>query len=300
MELVQLSHFRVVARTEHMTRAAEELNVTQPSLSRSIIRLEQELGVPLFDRQGRGLRLNDFGRAFLANVDRVFHELDGATGQLRDMAGLEQGIVSLAAGALHWLPEVLRPFQDAHPAVRFQLFAHTLPELHRMLAAGERDLCIVPADPVMPGVHWQPLQTGEIFLVVPAGHRVAGRARIALADVAEEDMVLGKRGDSLRETMEEYFRLAGIVPRVACETDEPTVIEDFVTAGLGVAFIPNLATLRLRDGSTSWVRISAPACQFSLGIAWNESRYLSRAAQAFRAHMIDSFAASPLQSRSIA
>lgn len=293
MELLQLAHFRAVARLEHMTRAAEELNVTQPSLSRSIIRLEQELGVPLFDRRGRGLGLNDFGRAFLTHVDRIFRELDTATGRLRDMAGLDQGNVSLAAGALHSLPEVLRPFQETHPKIRFRLFAHPLPELHRLLATGESDLCIVPADPVIPGVHWQPLQTGEIFLVVPSGHRLAGRVSVALVEVADEDMVLGKRGDSLRDVMEEYFHLAGIVPRVTCETDEPTVIEDFVAAGLGVAFIPNLPTLRLRDGSTSWVRISEPACRFSLGIAWNESRYLSQAARAFREHIIAHFAASP-------
>ncbi len=296
MELLQLSHFRVVARLEHITRAAEEMNITQPSLSRSIIRLERELGVPLFDRRGRGMQLNGFGRAFLDHVDRVFRELDIATGELRDLAGLDHGIVSMAAGALHWLPEVLRPFQDAHPTVRFRLFTQSLPELHRLLATGGSDLCVIPADPVIPGVHWQPLQTREIFLVVPAGHPLAGRTSVALRDVAGEDMVLGKSGDALREVMDGYFRRAGVVPRVACETDEPTTIEDFVMAGLGVAFIPDLATPRLRDGSTSWVRISEPVCQFSLGIAWNESRYLSQAARAFREHAIAHFAASPRRS----
>lgn len=98
--------------------------------------------------------------------------------------------------------------------------------------------------------------------------------------------------------MEAYLRLAGVVPRVTCETDEPTVIEDSVMAGLGVAFIPDLATLRPRDDSTS-VQISEPACGFSQGIAWNESHYLPQAARAFREHLIAHSVANPPRSRSV-
>jgi DNA-binding transcriptional LysR family regulator len=286
MELVQLSYFQVVARLEHMTRAAEELNITQPSLSKAITRLEREIGVPLFDRQGRGIRLNQFGVAFLGHVERVFRELAVATDEIRDLAGLEQGVVSMAAGALHWLPDVLRPFQAAHPAVRFRLFARSLGELHRLLATGESDFCFVPSNPALPSVRWRHLQTEDIFLVVPNGHRLADRASVALHEVAGDDLVLGKPGDVLREVMGGYFREAGFAPRVACEADEPAAVEDFVAASLGVAFIPGLRKPLPSHGLTSWVRITEPCCRLTVGIAWNETRYLSRAAEAFRDHVL--------------
>jgi DNA-binding transcriptional LysR family regulator len=291
MELLQLSFFRVVARLEHMTRAAEELNLTQPSLSRAIARLEREVGVPLFDRQGRGLRLNGYGTAFLGHVERVFRELDDATAQLRDMGGLEQGSVSLAAGALHWLPEVLEPFLAAHPEVRFRLAQRSLPEMIRLVEDGEVDYCFLPGIPEGPRTRWRHLRTAPISLMVPSSHRLAGRASVRLGELAGEEMILGKPGDVLRETMDGYFRRAGIAPVVACEADEPAAVEDFVAAGLGVAFIPGLLKPTPRHALTAWVAITDPACELRLGIAWNETRYLSLAAQAFRDQVVSHFGA---------
>src|ERR671935_1288427 len=91
MDLLQLHYFRTVARLEHVTRAAEELRVAQPALSRTIARLEAELGVPLFDRLGRRLALNRFGAAFLVRVDRALGELEEARRELQDSAGLARG-----------------------------------------------------------------------------------------------------------------------------------------------------------------------------------------------------------------
>lgn len=291
MELLQLSYFRVVARLEHMTRAAEELNVTQPSLSRSIARLEREIGVPLFTRHGRGVRLNQFGTAFLGHVDRVFRELDAATARLRDMGGLERGTVSLAAGALHWLPEVLRPFLAIHPEVRFRLAQRSLPEMVRLLEDGEIDYCFLPSIPATPRVRWRHLRTAPISLIAPSSHRLAGRPSVALGELADEEMILGKPGDVLRETMDHYFRQVGIAPLVACEADEPAAVEGYVAAGLGVAFIPGLQKPTPRHDLTASVPIVDPACELTLGIAWNGDRYLSLAAQAFRRHVVSTLGA---------
>jgi DNA-binding transcriptional LysR family regulator len=88
MELLQLHYFQTVARLEHMTKAAEELKIAQPSLSKTISRLEEDLGAPLFNRQGRNIRLNQFGKVFLTRVDRIFRELEEGKREIRDMAGL--------------------------------------------------------------------------------------------------------------------------------------------------------------------------------------------------------------------
>lgn len=291
MELLQLAHFRVVARLEHMTRAAEELNVTQPSLSRTIARLEREVGVPLFDRRGRGLRLTHYGAAFLGRVDRVFQELDDAAAELRDMGGLERGSVLLAAGALHWLPAVLEPFLALHPEVRFRLVRRSLPELVRLVEDGEVDYAFLPDVPRGSRTTWRHLRTAPISLMVPPSHRLAGRATVNLGELADEEMILGKPGDILREAMDGYFRQAGIRPRVTSEVDEPAAVEDFVAAGLGVAFIPGLLQPTPPHAQTARVAITNPPCELTLGLAWNTDRYLSLAARAFWDHVAAHFAA---------
>ena len=286
VELQQLIWFRVVARIEHMTRAAEELGIAQPSLSKSIRRLEQELGVPLFDRYGRGIRLNRFGAAFLDHADRALRELDAAARGVRELAGLEQGTISLAAGALHWLPEILAPFRIANPGVRFHLSQRSLAELHRTLADGEVDYVFVPAQPPDAHARWLHLQTEEIRLVVPATHRLARRRGVTLAELAGEPMVLGRSGDVLRELMEHMFRRAGFSPEVACEAGEPAAVEEYVAAGLGVAFIPALSRPLPAHPATVSLPITEPACRLAVGIAWYEDRFLSAAARAFRSHLL--------------
>lgn len=292
MELLQLAHFRVVAQREHMTRAAEELNVTQPALSRSISRLERELGLPLFDRKGRGLCLTEYGAAFLRHVDRVFLTLDDAAAELRDMSGLERGSVSLTAGALHWLPPLLEPFLAAHPEVRFRLARQPLPELVRLVEDGEVDYAFLPEVPLSARTAWRHLRTAPIALMVPASHRLAGRATVALAELAGEEMILGKPGDILREVMDSSFRQAGIRPRITSEVDEPAAVEDFVAAGLGLAFIPLLQPPPPHP-LTARVAITDPPCELTLGLAWNTDRYRSLAARAFRDHVVAHFAAVP-------
>ena len=101
--------------------SAEELFIAQPSLSQTIGRLEKEIGVPLFDRHGRVIRLNQFGKAFLEHVETLFRELEEGQRKVQDMAGLEHGEISLGAATVNWLPDLLRRFQAFYPSVRFHL-----------------------------------------------------------------------------------------------------------------------------------------------------------------------------------
>lgn len=282
MDLLQLNQFRVLARVQHMTRAAEELYIAQPSLSKSIKRLEEELGVPLFDRPGRQIRLNRFGAAFLERVEQALFALEEGRRQVRDMAKLGQGEVALAAAALHWLPDPLRAFRAERPDARFRLFQRLPAEMQRQLASGEIDLGFAPAPPDLPGVQWRHLLADEVFLVVPPGHRLGGWGSIPLREVASEDVVICRGGDALRDLMDDACRQAGFTLRAACEADEPAAVRDFVRAGLGVAFLPSLIRRQRGDQGLSWVRVTDPACRLTLGLVWHEAHYLSGAACAFR------------------
>lgn len=115
MELLQLHYFRKVARLQHLSQAARELHITQPALSQMIAKLEKELGAPLFSREGRRIRLNAFGEAFLKKVETALEALEEGQRIVADMAGLEKGVVSFDATFIPHFPDVLDAFRREIP-----------------------------------------------------------------------------------------------------------------------------------------------------------------------------------------
>ena len=140
MDLLQLRYFRTVARLEHMTRAAQELYISQSSLSKTITHLERELGVSLFDRQGRQVRLNQYGKAFLRRVEQVFTVLDDGQRELADLAAGKQGQVALASMNVYLLPGLLQAFRERYPGITIRLFGNPRQESLAQLERGEVDL----------------------------------------------------------------------------------------------------------------------------------------------------------------
>jgi len=154
-----LRYFQVVARLENVTRAAEELYIAQPSLSKTITRLEESVGVPLFERQGRRIRLNHFGKTFLKRVERSLNELEEGQREVADLAGLERGSVTVGATASPQLPHIFREYLTLHPHVNFRFLQVTQhPEVQERLMNGEIDLCIstLPIDQL--GILCEPLK----------------------------------------------------------------------------------------------------------------------------------------------
>jgi DNA-binding transcriptional LysR family regulator len=293
MDLQQLKYFQTIARLQNMSRAAEELYVAQPSLSRAIARLEDELGAPLFDRLGRQIRLNQLGRVFLRRVEQAFAELEEGKREIADMAGLEQGQISLAVlytvGA-QLLPEMLGAFRKDHPAIRFQLSQNASSVIISQLRKGEIDLCISFPRPEQADIGWAPLRTEEIFLAVPPTHRLAGRASIYLSEVAQEPFVSLKREYGLRQMTDHFCQQAGIEPTITFEGDELVMVRGLVAAGLGVAFIPALALRNASEPTVSCLRIADFPCQRTIGLAWLQERYLAASVQLFRQFVIAYFA----------
>lgn len=291
MDLQQLRYFQTVARLEHMTRAAEELFLSQPSLSKAIARLEEELGVPLFDRHGRRISLNQFGQAFLVRVERAFTELEEGQREVSDMVGLERGKIGLAVlytvGA-QLLPDLLSDFRVQHPHIRFHLFQNAALTMLSQLERGEIDLCIASPLVEQPGVVWTPLMTEEIFLAVPPGHRLADRDKVPLGEVAKEPFVNLKRGFGLRDMTDRFCWQAGFEPENVFEVDELSILSGFVEAGFGVAFLPALA--KRRAAKLVCLHIEEPICERTIGLAWVERRYHSSPVRLFRQFVIEYFA----------
>jgi DNA-binding transcriptional LysR family regulator len=291
MDLLQLKYFQMVARLEHMTKAARQLSIAQPSLSQTIARLEEELGVPLFDRKGREIRLNQFGVVFLRRVERIFGELEDARHEIADLAGMEHGRIALAVVIPQILPDLLRSFLADHPYVSFRLFhQHSSETVQQQLEQGEIDLCITSPPIEQEGIGWINLMREEIYLMVPPDHRLADRTSIDLREVEHEPFISLKPGNTMRDLTDNCCRQAGFVPRVAFEGDEPSTLRGLVTAGLGVAFISELVLRNVADPSVIVpLRIKEPRCDRIIGLAWRKEHYLSQAAQYFRDFVIQYF-----------
>ncbi|MDR8415252.1 LysR substrate-binding domain-containing protein [Nonomuraea sp. 3-1Str] len=288
MDLLSLRYFQAVARHEHISRAAEELRVAQPSLSRTIARLESDLGVPLFDRHGRRIRLNRFGAAFLRRVNRALAELDDARRELADAAGLARGSVSLASETLLTVTEPVKSFIAEHPGIAVRLFQANPEVMTERLSEGQVDFCLASEVLDGPGLVHEELLREEILLAVPLGHRLAGRREVTMADLAGEPVVTTRPGIWQRTLAERLFSEAGLELVVACEIDEATTAIEMVSAGLGVGFGPAWylrSPLAASRAPFSPVPLAAPGAERVLWLVWREGAYVSEAARRFRDHL---------------
>lgn len=291
MELLQLKYFQTVARLEHMTRAAEELGIAQPALSQTIARLEAELGVPLFERVGRGIRLSQFGKAYAQRVERIFQELALGQREIAALADGTQGEVELAVSvATQLLPDLLSGFRHEHPAIRFRLSQHDVTTMAQQLSKGSYDLCITSPPLQQAGVTSIPLLTEDIRLAVPTWHPLAQRSSIRLQEVAQEAFICLKLEHSLRRLTDSFCQQAGFRPQIVFESDEPSTIRGLIRAGLGIAFIPSLSWHgAVEPAAVVEVPIAEPRCQRTIGVSWLAERPLSRAAQQFREFAVQYF-----------
>ncbi|MEC1735822.1 LysR family transcriptional regulator [Bacillus mojavensis] len=290
MEWEQLEYFQTLARIQHVTKAAETLSLTQPALSRSIVRLENYLGVPLFDRQGRSITLNKYGERFLKRVDSIMKEFTEGREEIQSLLQPDQGEVSL--GFLHTLgttivPNLIGAFKDQYPNVHFQLNQSHSNQLLDKLKSGELDLCLLASFPVESNIMWKPLWKEELFLFLPKHHVLATRQEITLNDIAHEPFVLMKEGFALRVTIDHIFEQVNITPNIVFEGEEAATIAGFVAAGLGVSILPDFKGLD--QTNIAKVRISWPRFERTVGISWIEGKYLSPVAENFKQYIINQF-----------
>ncbi|MFF8842583.1 LysR family transcriptional regulator [Streptomyces sp. NPDC015127] len=264
----RLAYFAGVARQEHVTRAAQEMGVPQSTLSRAMVRLEQDLGVTLFARKGRTVALTPAGRAFLTSAERALSEIERAAEAVRADADPRAGKV--AFGFLHTMgsetvPGLIRAFRADHPGIRFTLVQNYGEAMIERLRAGELDLCLTSPVPHAPDLVARRLDEQRLRLVVPDDHRLASRKRVRLAEAADEAFVTLEPGYGLRRITDDLCTEAGFTPRIAFEGEEAETLRGLVAAGLGVALLPPPAVAR--PGVVE-LTVTAPRAVREIGLAW--------------------------------
>ncbi|WP_405622112.1 LysR family transcriptional regulator [Streptomyces sp. NBC_00076] len=241
MELRELEWFTTLAQTEHMTEASLRLNVSQPTLSRALARLERKVGVKLFDRHRNGLRLNKYGEIFQAHAVRAMNEIDRGEERIAALVDPERGSVSL--GFVHsfggWLiPDLLNRYRKHAPSTSFELRGGACDDVVDDVRQGGIDIGFVAPEPVADDLDWIPLGREDLCLAVPPGHAFEGRDHVAIADLAHEPMVALRAEFGLRQVSDRLCREAGFSARVAIEVTELSTLHALVAAGMGVAVVP--------------------------------------------------------------
>lgn len=287
MELLQLQYFLVVARLEHVTEAARNLHVTQSSLSKTIQRLEEDLGVPLFDRIGRNLRLNEFGSRFLSRAERALFELEQGKQELSDLSSPEHSTLELAVTTASTLPNILREFRKKRPDIQFHVQMLTTKEMVTLLDRGEVDFCL--SSPPIKGddIECQVVFNDPILVAVPIGHRLADRSSVSLIELRDEWFVGVKRGYGTRDLIDTVCKSVGFEPKYVYEGDEPARLSTLVEAEIGIAFIPS--TARNSREHIKYLQIENHELVREIALLWHRSRYISQAALEFREVVVEYF-----------
>ncbi|MDY6268745.1 MAG: LysR family transcriptional regulator [Selenomonadaceae bacterium] len=292
MELSQLQYFQVMARVRHFTKAAEECAVSQSALSRSIAKLEDELGTPLFVRHARSAELTHAGEHFLYHVDRVLRELTAAKREIVDGQQEDGGVVNLSffhSFGGYLLPMLLAEFHAQHPEIRIKLNQHNSKFLMRQIARGKTDLCLCSTMTTAENIAWMYLWSEELFVAVPKDHPLAARESVTLRDIEAEPLITLKPNYSLRTLVDQSFELADSHPQIVFEGDDVNTLASLVAAKLGVSIIPNIPGIE--HLGIVYLPISFPVCKRAVGIAWNRAKPLSPAALTFQQFVLAHFCA---------
>lgn len=283
MDIRNLRYFEAVARHSHVTRAAEELDIAQPALSKQISQLEKELQVALFDRIGRNVRLTEAGEALLPHARAILAQVEAARAEMAERVGLQRGRVALGTPptvGTQLLPQTLAQFNQYYPGIEFRLYEAGVQTLLELLEAGLSDMAIVTLPVIDTPLTVEELFSEELVVVVARAHQLATRNTIDLADLRTESWVLSPKNYELRETTLYACQRAGFIPRVVLDGGEMDMLLHLVAAGVGITLVPRLA---VEDGSDlSILHVQDQHLRRSLGLVWRDDRTTSPAARALR------------------
>lgn len=287
MELRHLRYFEAVARHSHVTRAAAELHIAQPALSKQISQLEQELGVALFDRVGRNVRLTEAGEALLPHARAVMAQVEAGRAEMAERVGLRRGRATVGTPptvGTQLLPPVLAAFNRAYPGIELRLHEAGVQTLLDLLETGLTDVAVVtlPVDDEQLTV--TPLFSEEMVVAVWREHPLAQCERVTMRELQHEPWVLSPENYELREAALSACAAADFTPRVVLDGGETDTLLRFVAAGIGVALVPRLAVQGIDDLVA--LPVADQTLSRTLGLVWRGDRPASPAARALREFLV--------------
>lgn len=291
MQLHQLGYFAALADTRHFTRAAEQMDVAQPTLSQQIRALEDNLGTRLVMRRPGNIELTAAGRELLPIARRILAEVDNARRSLAELADMKRGEVRLGATpslCTGLVPRLVAGYRRDHPGVAIVITEGGSRDLQQRLAVGELDLALLVDSRAHEDTR---LATAPLFVeelvVISAKDDPAptARARMGIAQLRTKQLVMFREGYDLRETTIAACREHGFEPTFAVEGGEMDAVLSLVAAGVGIAVVPSTVV----DDRFRVTRLSAPGLSRAIQLSRREGIDLSRAAVEME-HRVRTFA----------
>lgn len=288
MNLDHLRYFVKLSELRHYTRAAEQLCISQPSLSHAISQLESELGVPLFEKSGRNTVLTRYGEEFLECAQSSLGILDAGMESLQRSAKGE-GVVRLGflrTLGVDFIPKLTSDFIAADPnsGVEFSFHSDLSSGLIDGLLQHKFDLVFCSEPERSLGLTATPVTSQKLVMIVPNGHPLADRGSIGLAETLEYPAVWFAKGSGLRKVVDGMYEQVGGKPISVVETEEDEVIVGLVAAGFGIAVVPDMDMLHKLDISV--LEITSPPYHRDFFMVWDDSVFMSPAAQRFRSFVL--------------
>lgn len=282
MELHQLRYFAKVAELGHFTRAAEACGVSQPSLSQAVAKLEADLGTPLFERLGRGVRLTDAGQKFRERANHILRLLDDARASVTDAPDAGRLVVAaIPTVAPYLLPRALTAFAADRPRVEVEVIEETTDRAVARALAGDADLVVAALPLRHDDLRVEPLLTEELLAVLPAAHPLAARPRVTLKELAAERFVLLNEAHCLTGTALEFCARRKAAPVVTARMHQLTTVLELVRLGHGVSLVPAMAAAADPSKHRVYRPVAGEKPTRTLAVGWSVRRHHSAVASRF-------------------
>lgn len=284
MNLNHLYYFYVLAQSEHYTHAASELNITQPSLSHAIHALEKELGIFLFEKQGRNIKLTKYGKLFYTYVEKGLHEIETGEKRMKDLSFQNSGWIDLGfiyTLGSHYVPHLIRDFlavQD-NKNIKFNLKQGNTTEILQGLKDEKYDVAFCSYVDNQPDINFLPIAQEEVVAIVSIHHPWATRDELDLRMIQDEPIVFYDKESGIRPLIERLFQEANVVPNIICEVEEDSAVIGLVDINYGIALVPDIAMLN--NFSVKRLRITFPPHERYIYLATVKNRYLPPSVHTF-------------------
>lgn len=287
MNLYQLRYFATLAKLQHYTKAAEQLCITQPSLSHAISGLEKELGVKLFEKEGRNVVLTKCGQDFLNDIERTLSILDESVGRMKS-SGSGEGrldIALLRTLGVNLVPSLIRGFLSNYPYknIDFHFYNGMTADLLEGLKAQKYDLAFCSRADNEPLIEFIPVARQELVVIVPPDHPLVDRDRIDLEETIAYPQIFFSRRSGLRAVIDKLFDACSKSPECIFEIEEDQTIAGFVANGFGIAVVPNMPVLnhmRLKV-----IHIDKPNWERYFYMAFLKNKYHPPLVESFRRYV---------------
>ncbi len=284
LELKQLQYFIEITRTGSFTKAAENLFITQPALSRNVKSLEEEIGAPLFIRSRKKLILTDIGTVLKRHAETIEKQLLSLNSEISNLLTLKRGNIRIGLPTIinsFFFSDLLASFHNEYPEVTFQLVEDGSKRIEEKIVNEELDFGVVVVSPEN-NEQFDSYQfvSEKLKLVVPPNHKFASKEQVALQELQDETFIMFNQDFELRSLILNACQEAGFEPKIISETSQLDFIEEMVAFDIGITLLPENTCEELTSDLHT-ITIENPVIEWNLALIWKKDNYLSQISQEF-------------------